>query len=310
MDRLPSWVEKFNRKYNTEPKFDLNTSNEGVTYTFRMAEAILENEKLGRGKYTDMLCVSVSSTDAIGHTYSTRGRENYEVYMQLDKELAHFFKELDKQVGRGNYLLFLSADHGGAHNPNFMKGHGQPAGGWDSSAARKAMNAAIYEACGVPGAIKNISDYRIYLDHNAIDSAGVDVNQVKKAALDVLSHEKDLVCAVDFDKVQEASIPDILKQRLINGYHRGRSGDIVVMTQAGYLPFKVKSDYKGTTHGSWNPYDSHIPLVFMGWHVPHGTTTKPTRIVDLAPTICAMLHIQMPNACVGDPLTFDVPIRQ
>ncbi len=310
MDRLPSWVEKFNRKYNTEPKFDLNTSNEGVTYTFRMAEAILENEKLGRGKYTDMLCVSVSSTDAIGHTYSTRGRENYEVYMQLDKELAHFFKELDKQVGRGNYLLFLSADHGGAHNPNFMKEHGQPAGGWDSSAARKAMNAAIYEACGVPGAIKNISDYRIYLDHNAIDSAGVDVNQVKKAALDVLSHEKDLVCAVDFDKVQEASIPDILKQRLINGYHRGRSGDIVVMTQAGYLPFKVKSDYKGTTHGSWNPYDSHIPLVFMGWHVPHGNTTKPTRIVDLAATICAMLHIQMPNACVGDPITFDVPIRQ
>ena len=98
MNQLPNWVEKFNRKYNTEPKYDLNTSNEGVTYTFRMAEAILENEKLGRGKYTDMLCVSVSSTDAIGHTYSTRGRENYEVFMQLDKELAHFFKELDKQV--------------------------------------------------------------------------------------------------------------------------------------------------------------------------------------------------------------------
>ena len=85
-----------------------------------------------------------------------------------------------------------------------------------------------------------------------------------------------------------------------------KRGDIVVMTQAGYLPFRVKSDYKGTTHGAWNPYDSHIPLVFMGWHVPHGETTKPTRIVDLAPTICAMLHIQMPNACVGDAITFDV----
>ena len=133
---------------------------------------------------------------------------------------------------------------------------------------------------------------------------------MKKVAIGVLSREKDLVCAVDFDKVSEASIPDILKERLINGYHRGRSGDIVVMTQAGYFPFKVKSDYKGTTHGSWNPYDSHIPLVFMGWHVPHGNTTKPTRIVDLAATICAMLHIQMPNACVGDPITFDVPIRQ
>jgi predicted AlkP superfamily pyrophosphatase or phosphodiesterase len=307
MDRLPNWVEKFNRKYNTEPKHDLNTSNEGVTYTFRMAEAILDNEKLGRGKYTDMLCVSVSSTDAIGHTYSTRGRENYEVYMQLDKELAHFFKELDKQVGRGNYLLFLSADHGGAHNPNFMKDHNQPAGGWDSSTARNNLNKAIFNECGVPDAIKAIYDYRIYLDYDKIDSVGCDVQQVKKAALDVLNKEDDLVVAVDYEKVQEASIPDILKERLINGYHRGRSGDIVVMTQAGFFPFKVKSDYKGTSHGSWNPYDSHIPLVFMGWHVPHGSTNKTTRIVDLAPTICAMLHIQMPNACVGDVITFDVP---
>ncbi|MBO4722406.1 MAG: alkaline phosphatase family protein, partial [Muribaculaceae bacterium] len=190
MDRLPNWVEKFNRKYNTEPKHDLNTSNEGVTYTFRMAEAILDNEKLGRGKFTDMLCVSVSSTDAIGHTYGTRGRENYEVYMQLDKELAHFFKELDKQVGRGNYLLFLSADHGGAHNPNFMKEHGQPAGGWDASAARKAMNNAIFNECGVPSAIKAIYDYRIYLDYDKIDSVGADVEQVKKTAIDVLAKEK------------------------------------------------------------------------------------------------------------------------
>lgn len=306
MDRLPNWVEKFNYKYKTEPKHDLNTSNDGVTYTFRMAEAILENEKLGRGKYTDMLCVSVSSTDAIAHTYSTRGRENYEVFMQLDKELAHFFKELDRQVGRGNYLLFLSADHGGAHNPNFMKEHDQPAGGWDAKTARTKLNEDINRECGVPDAIKAIYDYRIYLDHNKIDSAGADIEQVKQVALNFLNKTDELVVAVDYEKIQEASIPDILKERLINGYHRGRSGDIVVMTQPGYFPFRVKSDYKGTTHGSWNPYDSHIPLVFMGWHVPHGETTKPTRIVDLAPTICAMLHIQMPNACIGDPITFDV----
>ena len=168
------------------------------------------------------------------------------------------------------------------------------------------MNEEINRECGVPDAIKAIYDYRIYLDHNKIDSAGADVEQIKKVALKVLSKEDELVAAVDYDKIQEASIPEILKERLINGYHRGRSGDIVVMTQAGYLPFKVKSDYKGTTHGSWSPHDSHIPLVFMGWNVPHGATTKPTRIVDLAPTICAMLHIQAPNACVGDAISFDV----
>jgi arylsulfatase A-like enzyme len=302
MDRLPGWVERFNRKYNTKPKHDLNTSNLGVTYTFRMAEAILENEKLGKGKYTDMLAVSVSSTDAIGHTYSTRGRENYEVYMQLDKELAHFLKQLDKQVGRGNYLLFLSADHGAAHNPNFMKEKKQPAGGWDARAARNAMNKAIEDELGIDDAVKAIYDYRVYLNHSKIDSAGVDPAKVKKVALDVLSREKDLLLAVDYDNVEAASIPAFLKERIINGYHRGRSGDILVMTHAGHLAFKVNEDYIGTSHSAWNPYDSHIPLVFMGWKVPHGATTTPTRIVDLAPTICSMLHIEMPNACVGQPI--------
>ena len=135
---------------------------------------------------------------------------------------------------------------------------------------------------------------------------GADVAEVKKLALDYLNNEDELVLAVDFENVQQATIPEFLKERIINGYHRGRSGDIMVMTHPGYLSFNVKSDYKGTSHSAWNPYDSHIPLVFMGWHVPHGATSKPTRIVDAAPTICAMLHIQMPNACVGEAITFDV----
>lgn len=302
MDRLPGWVEKFNRRHNTEPKFDLNTSNLGVTYTFRMAEAILKNEKLGQGKYTDLLAVSVSSTDAIGHTYSTRGRENYEVYMQLDKELAHFFNELDKRVGRGNYLLFLTADHGAAHNPNFMKEHNQPAGGWDAGLARKSINKAVEDELGVSNVVKAIYDYRIYLNDSIIDSNDIDKNQVKEIALDVLKQDKDLILAVDYEKVEQASIPSFLKERIINGYHRGRSGDIFVMTRAGYLPFKVKDDYKGTTHSAWNPYDSHIPLVFMGWHITPGETTIPTRMVDIAPTVCSMLHIQMPNSCIGEPI--------
>lgn len=302
MDRLPGWVEKFNRRYNTEPKFNLNTSNLGVTYTFRMAEAILENENLGQGKYTDLLAVSVSSTDAIGHTYSTRGRENYEVYMQLDKELAHFFNELDKRVGRGNYLLFLTADHGAAHNPNFMKEHNQPAGGWDAGLARKSINKAVEDELGVSNVVKAIYDYRIYLNDSIIESNDIDKNQVKEIALDVIKQDKDLILAVDYDKVEQASIPSFLKERIINGYHRGRSGDIFVMTRAGYLPFKVKDDYKGTTHSAWNPYDSHIPLVFMGWHITPGETTIPTRMVDIAPTVCSMLHIQMPNSCIGEPI--------
>ena len=126
--KLPQWVEDFNAKNHTDPNFDIKGSPQGVTMTFKMAEAALKNEKLGKGKETDMLTVSISSTDIIGHRFSTRGKENHEVYMQLDKDLAWFLKVLDKEVGEGNYLLFLTADHGAAHNYNYMREHRIPAG--------------------------------------------------------------------------------------------------------------------------------------------------------------------------------------
>ena len=140
LDKLPQWVEDFNAKNKTAPKFDIKGSPQGVTMTFKMAEAALKNENLGKGKETDMLTVSISSTDIIGHKFSTRGKENHEVYMQLDKDLAWFLKVLDKEVGEGNYLLFLTADHGAAHNYNYMREHRIPAGGWDYKQTVKDLN--------------------------------------------------------------------------------------------------------------------------------------------------------------------------
>ena len=78
-----------------------------------------------------------------------------------------------------------------------------------------------------------------------------------------------------------------------------RSGDIIVILQGGHMHGTVNPDYKGTSHGTWNPDDSHIPLLFMGWHVNQGNTNRPTFMVDIAPTVCAMLHIQMPDCCIG-----------
>ena len=96
MDKLPEWVEKFNKDNHTAPNYNIKTSNEGVTMTFKMAVGLhLKTNNLGQGKETDMLTVSISSTDAIGHQYSTRGKENHDVYMQLDKDLAQFLNVLD-----------------------------------------------------------------------------------------------------------------------------------------------------------------------------------------------------------------------
>ncbi len=99
---------------------------------------------------------------------------------------------------------------------------------------------------------------------------------------------------------EQESIPAFIKTRLINSYHPDRSGAVFVVLNPGWYH---SSDVTGTTHGSWNPYDSHIPLLFMGWGIKKGKTNRPIYMTDIAPTISTLLHIQMPNGAVGTPIT-------
>ncbi|MCI6617994.1 MAG: alkaline phosphatase family protein [Prevotella sp.] len=300
MDKLPAWVEQFNRKNQTKPGFDVKNDPVGVSLTFKLAEAALENEQLGTDDITDLLTVSVSSTDAMGHTYGTRAKEMDAVYMQLDRDLTDFLRMLDEKVGRDNYLLFLTADHGSAHNPNFLKAHRLPAGGVDTDAIVEQLNERISGQFGIDKAVMSINDYRVFLNRTAVKEK---YEAVKQAAIALLKENKEIQFAVDFDKAACTTLPQPIRERIINGYHPDRSGDIYIVPKPQHISGGDNPAYKGTTHSVWNPYDAHIPLVFYGWNVLHGSTSAPTRIVDIAPTVCAMLHIQMPDACIGNAIT-------
>uniref|UniRef100_A0AB33JM53 Alkaline phosphatase family protein n=1 Tax=Prevotella sp. GTC17262 TaxID=3236797 RepID=A0AB33JM53_9BACT len=300
MKELPAWVEKFNKANRPAKDVDILGIPDGVTSTFKMAEATIENEQMGMRGQTDMLCVSVSSTDIIGHTYGTRGKENHAVYMRLDRDLAEFFNYLDKKIGRGNYLFFLSADHAGAHNPNVLRRNHIPAGGWDYKATMAALNNHLQQKFGVGNLFNDIYSTAMYLNHDATQKAGLDEKAVKAEAVDFLKADSQFVYVADLDNIASAPINEVVRERAINGYCRGRSGELLVIQRPNMLPYKVSDDYIGTSHSAWNPYDAHIPLVFMGWNVKPGQTSTPTYITDIAPTICQMLHIQMPDACVGN----------
>ncbi|MBR3453773.1 MAG: alkaline phosphatase family protein [Bacteroidaceae bacterium] len=302
MEELPKWVKKFNAENTWNPGKDIKMSPVGVEKTFLMAQAIVENEQLGQRGECDMLCISVSPTDAIAHSFGTRGQENYDVYMQLDRDLAKFLDYLDTTIGKGQYLLFLSADHGAAHNSTMLNNHRIPAGGWSISDARKRLNAHLQEKFGLEKMVPYHSSYRLFFDRPGIQKAGLKLQDVVDEAIAFLKEEKDLLYVIDYAHATEAVIPASLKEQIINGWNAQRSGDIYCLTKSGLYDFVPEADYKGTTHGAWNPYDSHIPCVFFGWHVKHGHSSRTNYMIDVAPTICAMLHIQMPNSCIGNPI--------
>jgi arylsulfatase A-like enzyme len=274
--------------------------------TTDMAIAALKGERLGQGDVPDMLCSSYSETDVIGHKWSTRGEHTDEAYLELDKDIARLLSALDAQVGRGNYLLFLTADHGAAHNWKFMQDNKLSGGPSVTDEIKERIYEELASDMGdVHGIIGDIMDYRVFLNWEKIQSLGLITADVPHQIVEALRKEKHVIFACTFEDLATSALPPLLRDRALMGYYPGRSGDIIFFPKPNYYDYGSWSSPIGTTHGHWNPYDAHIPMLFFGWHVPHGSSPRETHINDFAPTVCSMLHIQQPNACTGEALTFD-----
>lgn len=268
----------------------------GNSLTLDMAKVAIDGEQLGADDETDLLAVSCSSTDYIGHQVGTHAIETEDTYLRLDKAIADFLTYLDSKVGKGNYLVFLSADHGAMNNAAFLQDRRIPAGSWDASATAKKLNHVLAKEYPEAGDIvKTVMNYQVFFNRDVIKSKQLDFDNIKQTVVNVLKEDPSVLYACDMAKASTESIPEEVKSRIINGYNRERSGDVVIILKPNFYAHSMK----GTDHGAWNSYDTHIPLVFMGWGIKHGATTKQTFMTDIAPTIAAMLHVQAPNGCVG-----------
>lgn len=278
-------------------KGSLRSTPSGNTLTLEFAKAAIEGYKLGSGTITDFLTINCASTDYVGHKYGPNAIEVEDTYLRLDKDLSVFFRYLDERVGKGNYLVFLSADHGVAHSVGFMKDNNLPAG-IPGGKLLTDLNTLLKDRFGVDKLALNTENYHINFDVKTITAQQLDYDAIKKVTVQYLQRFPGIEMAVDVDNLGNSPVPEPIKTMIANGYNPKRCGGVVMIPEPGWY----SGSEKGTTHGNWNPYDTHIPLVFMGWHVKHGSTNEVTSMADIAPTIAAMLKIQMPSGAVGKPV--------
>mgnify|MGYP002559212901 FL=1 len=274
----------------------------GNTLTIDLALAAIDGERLGNRGETDMLAVSLSSTDYIGHQFGTYAIETEDTYLRLDRDIARLLAALDQKIGKGEYLLFLTADHAAAHNFKFLTDKGIPAGGWDIEKTKAALNshlkAEFKTDCNL---VSGLLNYQIFLDNEKIDSLGISKENVVAAAIDYIKRGEGVYCAVEQENAGTATLPSPIKDRIVNGYYPGRSGEIQIIMQPGWYGLESEAT-GGTDHGVWHPYDTHVPLIFFGSGINPGATFTPVEITDIAATVCALLHIQMPDGCIGKPV--------
>lgn len=277
----------------------IKSSPYGNTMTLELAKLAIDSEKLGQNGSTDFLAVSCSATDYVGHQYGPNSIEAEDTYLRLDQDLEQFFNYLDTKLGKGNYLVFLSADHGAAHVPGFMAENKLPGGLFNDSPVIKSLNTTIEEKFKVKKAIITSTNSQFYFNHQAIKDANADFDAIKSLVIETLKQQDGIMDAIDLSKLASSTLPEPIKKAITNGYNARRSGDVYYILKSNYF----EGGKTGTTHGAWFPYDSHIPCVFMGWNVKPGKTNKTHYMTDIAATLAAMLHIQMPSGCIGEPIT-------
>jgi predicted AlkP superfamily pyrophosphatase or phosphodiesterase len=274
----------------------------GNTLTLDFAVAAINSEHLGSNPagVPDFLAVSLSSTDYVGHQFGVNAVETEDTYLRLDRDLGSFLTFLDAKVGKGNYTVFLTADHGAAHNPTFLTDRHIPAGVWNDANVKNELNEMLRAKYKAEGMVLNLANYQVSFNNYILHYLHLNEDEVKETVIDFLLKDPAVAFAVDMKKVQTTTIPEELKTRIINGYNMEHSGAIQIILKPGWYS---GAGTTGTTHGTWNPYDAHIPLLFMGWGVNHGNTTRETHMTDIAATVAALLHIQAPNGCIGKPIS-------
>jgi arylsulfatase A-like enzyme len=269
---------------------------------FELAVASIEGEELGRGDVPDILSISLSAPDAIGHRFGPGSKQVQDYYLRVDRYLASFLDYLDREIGMENVLIFLTADHGAVYIPEYMSGLGIPTGHTEFGVSAggqvaQAIRGYMEEAYGEDFLLA-YSNQNLYLDHDYIDVNGLDHVQVQKEIKRFALSLDQVGGAITADALHNQEFTEGIRARAMHSFHQQRSGDVVVWLK----PQTHGSGTGGTGHGSPWVYDAHIPLIFFGYDIPAGQSNQKVFVSDIASTVAVYLNSPFPSGNIGNPL--------
>ena len=257
----------------------------------------ITSEELGKDAITDFLTVSFSSTDYVGHLTGPRSVETQDTYLRLDKTIADFLVFLDKTVGKENYLLFLTADHAGAENVNYLKDNKYAVNSIDPKDILKGLS-KFSEATFGANLVLNYSNFNLYLNKEIIKNKGLDLTNVKRAFKEYFMTQNQIKRAYSEEDILASTGNDYYLNFISKGYDPAQNGDIVILDKPGYIEYKGT----GTSHGTPYSYDTHVPALFYGWHVKQGKSHDRKVITQIIPTIAQLIKIPFPNGTEAEVL--------
>ena len=270
-----------------------------------LAERAVEAERLGQRGETDLLTLSFSSNDAVGHDKGPDSPEVRDISVRTDAALGRLFSYLETRIGMSNVLVTLTADHGVAPLPEVTAARRMPGGRMPAGSVRDAVQAALAQRFGEGQWVVSPSDHSIYIDRNLVAAEKLDLAQVQDAAKEAAQGLPHVLRAYTLHELLSGSVSDDPVGRyLANSASAQRTGDLELLLEP-YWMFAAT----GTTHGSVFGYDTHVPVIFMGPGIRPGTYRRDITVNDVAPTLAEILGVESPSGAAGRVLDEVLAIR-
>lgn len=271
------------------------SSPAGNELVLALATAALQHERLGQRGVTDVLTVSFSSNDAVGHTYGLESPEVRDITRQTDRQLQQLLDEVERRVGLEHTLIAFTTDHGVGPRPEVAGAMRVPAGRFKTQTLIEAIEAALDARFGAETWIERSTYPHVYLDHALLASRGIDAAEARRVAANAAARVPHVARVYTRDAILAGQVPDdLISSRVTRGYHRERSGDLHVVLESLWT-----TAVSGSSHGTPYHYDAHIPLILMGPGIVPGTYHARVAMNDLAPTLAAVLGVEAPTASTG-----------
>lgn len=296
---FPHYLNKLsvneNQKYNV-----LKYTPFANTMTTDFAIQALTNESLGQGDHTDFLAISYSAPDYVGHKFGPNSIEMEDTYLRMDDEIARLLGALDQKVGKGNYTLFLTADHAVLDMPEYLKEKKIRSGNFYSGKLVNSLNEYLSQQYGDGNYIEHSINLQIYFNWVEVNTKKINTQEFFQKCYRFIMAQPGVMQVYSANSMINGTFDESgIKGALIRGFNHKRSGDIMLVLEPNWFD---DSWGDAADHGSGFSYDTHVPIIFFGNGIKKGSTVKYHPITDIAPTISTLLNIKFPNGNTGQPI--------
>ncbi len=260
-----------------------------------LADQTLTNERLGQRGVTDLLSVSFSSNDSVGHTHGPDSPHVRDIAIRTDRTIGRLLARVDKLVGLQHTLVAFTTDHGVGPVPEEMQKRSLPGGRITTKELFGPIELALQERFGEGKWVLSTAGSSPYLNYELVAKLKLDPAEVRRVAAEAATRVPHVTRVYTRDQLLRGDVPgDRLSQRVVRGFNPQRSGDLEILLE----PYWMRAA-QGTTHGTPYNYDAHIPLILMGRRIKAGEYYNHVALNDLAPTIATIVGVEIPSGSSG-----------